>query len=100
MEQGTQEVEAGYRVTVQAGDSLKDIATISQKSAELAGDISKATQQQVRGAEGVASAVQSIASVAVQTEQGVLQSRKTVDELARLAEELTASLARFKLATS
>jgi twitching motility protein PilJ len=100
MEQGTQEVEAGYRVTVQAGDSLKDIATISQKSAELASDISKATQQQVRGAEGVASAVQSIASVAVQTEQGVLQSRKTVDELARLAEELTASLARFKLATS
>jgi twitching motility protein PilJ len=100
MEQGTQEVEAGYRVTVQAGDSLKDIATISQKSAELAHDISKATQQQVRGAEGVATAVQSIASVAVQTEQGVLQSRKTVDELARLAEELTASLARFKLATS
>ena len=100
MEQGTQEVEAGYRVTVQAGDSLKDIATISEKSAELAQDISRATQQQVRGAESVASAVQSIAGVAVQTEQGVLQSRKTVDELARLAEELTASLARFKLATS
>jgi methyl-accepting chemotaxis protein len=100
MEQGTQEVETGYRVTVQAGDSLKDIATISQKSAELAHEISRATQQQVRGAEGVASAVQSIASVAVQTEQGVLKSRKTVDELARLAEELTANLARFKLAAS
>jgi twitching motility protein PilJ len=100
MEQGTHEVEAGYRVTVQAGDSLKDIATISEKSAELAQDISRATQQQVRGAESVASAVRSIAGVAVQTEQGVLQSRKTVDELARLAEELTASLARFKLATS
>jgi methyl-accepting chemotaxis protein len=100
MEQGTQEVEAGYRVTVQAGDSLKDIATISEKSAELAQDISRATQQQVRGAESVATAVQSIASVAVQTEQGVLQSRRTVDELARLAEELTASLARFKLASA
>ncbi len=97
MEQGTQEVEAGYRVTVQAGESLKDIAGISQKAAELAHDISLATQQQVRGAEGVATAVQSIASVAVQTEQGVLQTRKTVDELARLAEELTASLTRFKL---
>ncbi len=97
MEQGTQEVEAGYRVTVQAGESLKDIAQISQKSAELAHDISLATQQQVRGAEGVAAAVQSIAGVAVQTEQGVLQTRKTVDELARLAEELTSNLARFKL---
>ncbi len=98
MEQGTNEVESGYRVTVQAGDSLKDIAQISQKSAELAHDISLATQQQVRGAEGVASAVQSIAGVAVQTEQGVLQTRKTVDQLVRLAEELTASLSRFKLA--
>jgi len=100
MEQGTHEVEAGHRVTVQAGESLQDIAQIAQKSAELAHDISLATQQQVRGAEGVATAVQSIAGVAVQTEQGVLQTRKTVDELARLAEELTRNLARFKLVTA
>jgi methyl-accepting chemotaxis protein len=99
MEQGTNEVESGFRVTVQAGESLKDIAQISQKSAELANDISLATQQQVRGADGVATAVQSIAGVAVQTEQGVLQTRKTVDQLARLAEELKASLSRFKLAS-
>jgi twitching motility protein PilJ len=99
MEQGTNEVETGFRITVQAGESLKDIAQISQKSAELANDISLATQQQVRGADGVATAVQSIAGVAVQTEQGVLQTRKTVDQLARLAEELRASLSRFKLAS-
>jgi len=98
MEQGTNEVESGYRVTVQAGENLKDIAQISQKSAALAHEISLATQQQVRGAEGVATAVQSIAGVAVQTEQGVLQTRKTVDQLVRLAEELTASLSRFRLA--
>jgi hypothetical protein len=30
----------------------------------------------------------------------VLRTRKTVDELARLAEELTASLTRFKLVTA
>jgi methyl-accepting chemotaxis protein len=98
MEQGTNEVESGYRVTVQAGQSLKEIDRISQKSAELAREISQATQQQVRGAEGVAAAVQSIAGVAAQTEQGVLETRKTVDQLVKLAEELTASLARFKLA--
>jgi methyl-accepting chemotaxis protein len=98
MEQGTQEVEAGYRMTVQAGDSLKTIADISQRSAHLAQDISLATQQQVRGAESVAQAMQSIQTVSAQTERGVLDARRTVDELARLAEELTASLARFKLA--
>jgi twitching motility protein PilJ len=98
MEQGTQEVEAGYRMTVQAGDSLKTIADVSQRSAQLAQDISQATQQQVRGAESVAQAMQSIQTVSAQTERGVLDARRTVDELARLAEELTASLARFKLA--
>jgi twitching motility protein PilJ len=98
MEQGTQEVESGYRMTVQAGESLKAISDVSHRSAELAEDISRATQQQVRGAENVAQAMQSIQAVAAQTEQGVLEARRTVDELARLAEELTASLARFKLA--
>jgi methyl-accepting chemotaxis protein len=97
MEQGTGEVEAGYGLTVQAGDSLKKIAAVSQKSAELAKNISLATQQQVQGVDGVAAAVQSISGVAVQTEAGMLQTRKTVDELARLAEELRAKLARFKI---
>ena len=97
MEQGTHQVEAGYGVTVEAGQSLKQIATISERSAELAQEISLATQHQVRSAEGVAVAMQSIASVAVQTEQGVLQTRKTVDDLVKLSDTLQASLARFKL---
>ena len=98
MEQGTLEVEAGYRMTVQAGDSLKAIADVSQRSAVLAQDISEATQEQVRGAETVTRAMQSIQTVASQTELRVLEARRTVAELTRLAEELTASLARFKLA--
>jgi twitching motility protein PilJ len=98
MEEGTREVEAGYRVTVQAGDSLHEIGGITQKAAELATDISRATQQQVRGVESAAVAVQSIAGVAVHTEKAVLEARKTMDQLIRLADELMASLSRFKLA--
>jgi len=98
MQQGTSEVEAGYGLTVQAGDSLKEIAAVSQKSAELAQNISLATQHQVQGVDGVAVAVQSISGIAVQTEQGMLQTRKTVDELARLAEELKGKLAQFTVA--
>ncbi len=98
MEQGTREVEAGYRVTVQAGKSLEEIAELSQRSAELAQDISLTTQQQVRGAEGVAVAVQSIAGVALATEQAVIETRKTVEELVQVAEELSQSLSRFRLA--
>ena len=98
MEEGTKEVETGYKVTVEAGTSLHQIGEISQKSAALAHDISRATQEQVRGVEDAAVAVQSIAGVAVHTEKAVVETRKTMDQLVRLAEELMASLSRFKLA--
>ena len=98
MEEGTREVETGYRVTTQAGESLREIANVSKRSAGLAQDISVAAQEQVKGAEHVGLAVQAIAGVATQTEQGVLQTRKTVEDLVRLAQELTQTLSRFKLA--
>jgi len=96
-EQGTDEVELGYRATIGARQSLEEIAGVSKRSAELAQDISGATLGQVRGAESVAAAVQSISSVAVDTEHGVLRTRKAVEELARVADELTATLSRFTL---
>jgi len=100
MEEGTREVEAGYKVTIRAEESLKSIAGISKTSAELAQEISASSQQQVRGADGVVRAMRSIAEVAVHTEQAVLQTRRTVDDLVKLADELTRSLSRFKLATN
>jgi twitching motility protein PilJ len=100
MEQGTREVEAGYQVTVRAEEHLREIAGTSTTSAELAHGISRTSAQQVDSVEGVARAMQSIAEVAVHTEQAVLQTRKTVEDLVKLADELTRSLARFKLATA
>ena len=99
MEEGTREVEAGYKVTIRAEESLKAIAGISKTSAELAQEISASSQQQVRGADGVVRAMRSIAEVAVHTEQAVLQTRRTVDDLVKLADELTRGLSRFKLET-
>ena len=97
MEAGTHEVETGYEVSLKAEEALRQIGTISQSSSELAAEISRASQQQVRGAEAMAGAVQAIAGAAVKTEQGVQQSRSNVEQLARLAEELTVKLSRFKL---
>ncbi|HKW94911.1 MAG TPA: methyl-accepting chemotaxis protein [Methylomirabilota bacterium] len=98
MESGTHEVESGYGVSLKAEEALQEIGRISQTSAELAAEISQASQKQVRSAEVTASAVQAIAGAAVKTEQGVQQSRKNVEQLAHLAEELTVKLSRFKLA--
>ena len=100
MEEGTREVEAGYQVTIRAEGHLKEIATFSTTSAELAQGISLVGAEQVRGVEGVARAMSSIAQVAVNTEQAVLQTRKTVEDLVKLADELTRSLSRFKLAAA
>jgi twitching motility protein PilJ len=100
MEEGTREVEAGYQMTIRAEEHLKEIAGTSTRSAELAQGISRTSAQQVDGVEGVARAMQSIAQVAVNTEQAVLQTRKTVEDLVKLADELTRSLSRFKLATA
>jgi twitching motility protein PilJ len=100
MEEGTREVEAGYQVTIRAEEHLKEIAETSTTSAELAQGISRTSAQQADGVEGVARAMYSIAQVAVETEQAVLQTRKTVEDLVKLADELTRSLSRFKLATA
>jgi methyl-accepting chemotaxis protein len=99
MEEGTREVEAGHKITVAAGERLQEIGEISRKSASLATEISRAAQDQVRGVESAAVAVQAIAGVAVQTEKAAAETRKTVDQLTKVAEELMGNLARFKLAS-
>src|SRR2546428_11153077 len=99
MEEGTREVESGYKVTVQAGDSLHEIGDISRKSAALAEDISGATQGQVRGVENAAVAGQSIARGAGATGKAVMETRKTMDQLGRLAEGLMTNLSPVRLAT-
>jgi twitching motility protein PilJ len=100
MEEGTREVEAGYQVTIRAEAHLKAIAGTSTASADLARDISHASARQVDGVEDVTRAMQAIAQVAGHTEQAVLQTRRNVEDLVKLADELTRSLARFKLAAA
>jgi twitching motility protein PilJ len=98
MEEGTREVEAGYQVTIRAEQHLKEIAGMSTSSAELAQIISGTSVQQADGVEGVARAMNAIAQVAADTEQAILQTRRTVEDLVKLADELTGGLSRFKLA--
>jgi methyl-accepting chemotaxis protein len=99
MESGTREVESGYEVSLRTEEALQEIGKISQASAELAAEISHASQTQVRAAEATAGTVQAIAAAAVKTEQGVQQGRQNVEQLAHLAEELTVKLSRFRLAS-
>ena len=98
VEGGTREVEEGYRVANEAGDRLREIAQIVTQSAEYAVNISRATQQQVRGVEQVGSAVNSIAGATEASQVQINQGRKTAQRLEELSSELSANLARFRLA--
>ena len=99
VEQGSKEVETGYRLAVQTGDRLGEIGGISHESSELAQHISQATQHQVRSAHSAAAAVQSIANVAGEMEKAMSEARRTVDELGKVAENLMGTLSRFRLTT-
>ena len=98
VEGGTREVEEGYRVAGEAGERLREIGQIVTQAAEYAVNISQATQQQVRGVEQVGSAVNSIAGATEASQVQINQGRKTAQRLEELSSELSANLARFRLA--
>src|SRR5262245_41570834 len=97
IEQGTPRMEAGHQVSRQASERLQEIAAISRESAALAQNISVATQDQVRGTEGLAKAVKSIAGFAVKTDESAVQARRTIESLAGPAEELRAKLSHCRV---
>ncbi len=98
MESETREVEQGHQVAQSAGESIKVLAAIARESAELAESINTASQQQVQSAEGVSTAMQSIAKVARDTESGVLEAQRVVQQLSGLAQALSQKLSRFQIA--
>jgi len=99
VEDGTREVESGYRVAGTAGERLAEIAQLAQRSAELALSISEATQQQVQGVEQVGGAVGSIASIAERARESVLAGRAAAERLRQLADDMNAQLARFRISS-
>jgi len=100
MEAGTQQVEAGFRVATEAGGQLREIATISNRSADLASQISGVTQLQVSGVERVVQAVSAITEVASRTEKVVQDGRSSAEQLQELSTRLEERLSRFKLAVA
>lgn len=97
VEDGTREVEAGYRVASTAGERLTEIALFAERSAQLALSISEATRAQVQGVEGVGDAVGSIASVARRAQESVRAGREAAERLRLLSDNLTEQLGRFRL---
>ena len=98
MEQSTQGVVEGAKLSDAAGQALAEIGDVSRSLAGLIENISTDTQHQAQSATGVASKMQDILRVTEQATAGTQRTAEAVGELASLATELKGSVAGFKVA--
>ena len=97
MEQSTQGVVAGAKLSDAAGQALAEIGHVSRNLSDLIENISTSTQSQADSATAVAKLTQDILSVTEQTTAGTQRTAAAVDELNALASELKGSVAGFKV---
>ncbi|MFN0182954.1 MAG: methyl-accepting chemotaxis protein [Aquabacterium sp.] len=98
MARSTQGVVDGARLSDAAGSALGDIDRVTRQLAELIESISAQALREAEGANVVAANIQHIFAVTEQTGEGTRSTAQTVRELARAAEDLRQSVARFKIA--
>ncbi|MCL2635678.1 MAG: methyl-accepting chemotaxis protein [Betaproteobacteria bacterium] len=97
MEQSTQDVVEGAKLSDAAGQALAEIGEVSRNLADLIESISSSTQSQANSATNVARLMQDILHVTEQTTAGTQRTALAVDELTALASELKGSVAGFKV---
>lgn len=97
MEQSTQGVVEGAKLSDAAGQALSEIGDVSRNLADLIQSISTSTQNQADSATDVARLMQDILHVTEQTTAGTQRTAQAVDELTALASELKGSVAGFKV---
>jgi twitching motility protein PilJ len=97
MEKSTQGVVEGAKLSDAAGTALTDIGNVSRQLAELIERIAHSTSDQAQNAGGVAKSIERILSVSDQTSSGTRQTAQSIGQLATLARELKASVARFRV---
>ena len=97
MERSTQGVVEGARLSDAAGTALGDIDRVTRQLSELIAQISAQALREADSANVVADNIQHIFAVTEQTGEGTRSTAQMVRELSRSAEELKASVARFKV---
>ena len=98
MERSTQGVVEGARLSDNAGTALSEIDRVSRRLAELIEQISGSASKEADQANDVASNIQHIFVVTEQIGESTRTTANQVRELARMADELRQSVARFKIA--
>ncbi|HEV8691288.1 MAG TPA: methyl-accepting chemotaxis protein [Ideonella sp.] len=98
MEQSTQGVVQGARLSDAAGSALVDIDRVTRELSTLIEVISSEAKREADSANVVAANIQHIFAVTEQTGDGTRSTAQMVHELSRTADELRQSVDRFKIA--
>ncbi len=98
MERSTVGVVEGARLSDHAGAALGEIDRVSSRLAGLIEEIARTADREAEVAHRVTGNIQHIFAVTEQTGEGTRSTASLVRELARVAEELRDSVARFKIA--
>ena len=98
MERSTQGVVEGAKLSDNAGAALTEIDQVSRRLSELIQHISNSTSREAGLANVVAENIRNIFAVTEQTGEGTKATASQVRELSRMAEELSQSVSRFKIA--
>jgi twitching motility protein PilJ len=97
MEKSTQGVVEGTRLSDAAGTALAEIGRVSRQLTELIERIAHSTSTQAHSAGNVSRSISHILEVTDQTSEGTRQTAQSIGQLATLARELKASVARFRV---
>jgi len=97
MEKSTLGVVEGAKLSDVAGQSLREIERVSNELAALINSISTSTQVQTDMASEVASVMEDILKITVQTTEGTRLTANSIAQLNGLANDLRGSVAGFKL---
>jgi methyl-accepting chemotaxis protein len=97
MQQGSTKVSAGIRLADRAGDSLKEIVSLSQHVTEMIAQIAVASEEQSTVSAQISKNIEAINSVTQQNESATEQIAQTSDNLDQLTKDLQNILSQFKL---
>ena len=98
MENSTQGVVEGTKLSDAAGQALKEIEQVTRNLSELIQSIAVSTQMQVDIADEVRKLMHEVLAITRETTDGTHQTTNSMTDLSRLTEQLRASVEQFKVA--
>ncbi|MBD3257323.1 HAMP domain-containing protein [candidate division GN15 bacterium] len=97
METGIGEVDKGRELADNAGNSLSEIVSVSQRVMDMIQQIATAAEEQSSAAEQISKNVENVASITKETATGAEQSAAAAEELNRQAEGLKLMVGKFRV---